>query len=224
MILALFAINVVLAVMHVLGPPVPSWAARGDDDREYLWDLTVEGNVPSWYSGTQLVLIGALMLGLAANLPRKRASTVVLVLTGLLFAFLSLDELVSLHEKFGRFLEDLGPERGDTAFGVTGVWFIVVAPAFVLVVAGLAYAGRELITGRRRVQLLYLAGLVLFVGSFAGLELLVNFVSEREREIEVLEETGEMFGATVLLWATYELLRSHGVRVFAREAEAPPGP
>ena len=33
-----------------------------------------------------------------------------------------------------------------------------------------------------------------------------------------------MFGATVLLWATYELLRSHGVRVFAREAEAPPGP
>jgi hypothetical protein len=218
-ILVLFAMDLAMAILHVIGPLVPAWAARGDDNRDYLWDLDAEGNAPSWYSTMQLGLIGVLMLGLAAVRPQRARLTAILALAGLLFLFLSLDEQARLHEKFGSYLDEVGPDRKDTALDATGAWMLIVAPAFLGVIALGAYAGRDLLRGRRAVQALYAIGLVIYVGSFAGLELLLNFMPERERQLETLEETGEMIGATLLLWATYELLRSHGIRIFARDAE-----
>ncbi|MFN2432826.1 MAG: hypothetical protein ABR599_08465 [Gemmatimonadota bacterium] len=38
----------------------------------------------------------------------------------------------------------------------------------------------------------------------------------------VLEELGEMAGATTLLWATWELARSHGVRLVTEPVSGSP--
>jgi hypothetical protein len=76
-----------------------------------------------------------------------------------------------------------------------------------------AYLGRDLLRDRRRAQVLYAAGVAAYVASFAGAELVSNFVSGANGGMVLLEETGEMIGATLLLWATYELARSHGFRL-----------
>lgn len=187
-ILVLFALNLGLGLMHFVGPPVPEWAARGED-RGYLWDLTRERTVASWYTSMQLALIGALLIGFAGTRPGGRAAVITVGLAGLLFLFLSLDELISLHEKFGRFLEEIGPERADAALGETGAWMLVVAPAFIAALAVGAWFGWSLLRGRRKAQVLFFAGVVVHVGSFAGLELLENWAPARERQIAVVERS-----------------------------------
>lgn len=90
---------------------------------------------------------------------------------------------------------------------------LVAAPLFLGGSAVAAYLGRDLLRNRRRISLLYLLGAGAFVVSFAGLELLRNFVGEDY--VPVIEETGEMLAVTVLVWATLELMRSHQVRLIA---------
>jgi hypothetical protein len=209
-----FAADVLLALMHLIGPPVPEWAARAGN-RDYLWGLSLEANIPTWYSSLQLALIGALLLAFAHVRPGPgRAPTWILGIVGAAFLFLSLDEQISIHENLGGLLEDLVGERGDTALEVTGPWMLVAAPLFLGGLALAAYLARPLWEGRRRVSVLYLAGAILFTASFAGLEALRNFIFARG-QLVLVEETGEMLGSTLLLWGTIELLHSHGVRVVA---------
>ena len=78
-------------------------------DRSYIqpgsklvnfFDLNHEGNLPSWYQSVTLVLCGLLLILISLSYLRKTSwvfggSWLVL---GLAFCYLSLDELVSLHE------------------------------------------------------------------------------------------------------------------------------
>ncbi len=156
------------------------------------------------------------MLSFAWVGAQRGRATVVLACAGLLFLFLSVDEMTMLHENFGGYLTTVFGDRSETALNRTGPWMLIVAPVFLAAMALAAYVGRELLRGRRKVQLLYAAGLTVYVASFAGAELLANFVARAEARTILFEETGEMMGATLLLWATYELVRSHGIRLSAR--------
>jgi hypothetical protein len=207
-----FAADLFLALMHLIGPPVPEWAARAGN-QDYLWGLSIEANIPTWYASVQLALIGGLLLVFAAVRPVPgRAPTWVAGASGVGFFFFSLDEQISIHENLGGLLEDLVGDRSGTAFEVTGPWALVAAPLFLGALALAAYLGRSLWQGRPRVWVLYLVGAALFTVSFAGLELLRNFIVARGHLV-LVEETGEMLGATLMLWGTIELLRSHGVRL-----------
>jgi hypothetical protein len=132
---------------------------------------------------------------------------------GAAFLVLSLDEQIGIHERLGPAIEDVVGERGGSALDVTGPWMLVAAPLFLGGLALAAYLGRDLLRDRRRISLLYLVGAVSFAVSFAGLELLRNFVADGS--VPVMEETGEMLAVTVLIWATLELMRSHQVRLIA---------
>lgn len=211
-ILCLLAVDVFLALMHWAGPPVPEWAARGGY-REYLWNLNREGNIPTWYASIQLAAIAALMLALASVSERRRRVRAVAVGGGALFLFMSLDEIAGLHEKFGRYLETVG-DRSGTALEQTGPWMLIVVPVLLALLVLAAVVGWELLRDRRKLQWLYLTGLAIYVVSFAGGEVLQNFVSDQAYyDVVWAEEAGEMVGATLLLWATYELLRCEGVRL-----------
>ena len=220
-ILYLFALDLLMAALHVLGPPLPAWSsATGYND--WVWDLGREGNVPSWYASFQLALVGLLLLAFASVSALRRRSSVVLVLGGLLFLFLSLDEIAGLHEKFGLYLNMTLGSRREASFDRTGPWMVIVTPVFLAAVGLAAWGGRDLLRGQRRAQLLYMAGLVIYVLSFAGLEAVENFVPRSGGwfPVDLVEETGEMVGVTFLLWATYELARSHGTRVVGYSATA----
>jgi hypothetical protein len=221
-IACLFAAEVVLVGLHLLGPPLPEFAERGGST-DYLWDLDGEANLPAWFSSIQLAAIGFLLFGFAASRTERNSETGVLGLAGAGFLLLSLDEQITLHEKVGRGFEELFGGRGETAFDVTGPCVLIGIPLFLAAFIAAGYALRGLFAGRRRVAMLVNGGGAVYLSSFAGIELVTNFVSF-ERGTVVAEEAGEMAGATLLLWGVYELLRSHRVRLFASIEQRAPSP
>jgi hypothetical protein len=181
-----------------------------------FFDLNTEMNLPSWYSAMQLALIGGLLLVFAvAQLKRGARAAWSMVLAGVAFLFLSIDEFTSLHEHFGYWLDRLRHRR-DTAFAETGFWMLICGPLFLAALVALGFAARRYLRGRRTVVIKLAIGAVIFIAAAAGIEALSNFVAREgtaARVLVLLEELGEMAGATVMLWGVCELLRSHGMRL-----------
>lgn len=185
-----------------------------------FFDLNGETNLPSWYSAAQLALIGGLLAVFAVVRVRRGARGAwALMLAGVVFLFLSLDETTSLHENFGYWLDKL-QHRRDTIFKETGFWMLICAPVFVVAIALLGLGGRRCLRGRKPVVVKFAAGVVIYLAAAAGVEALSNFVVPQgtgARALVLLEEMGEMLGATMMLWGVYELMRSHGVRLLVSE-------
>lgn len=180
-------------------------------------DLNGETNLPSWYSAAQLALIGGLLVAFAAvQLRRGARSAWALVLAGCVFLFLSLDETTSLHEHFGYWLDRFQHRRG-TALRETGFWMLICAPLFLAAMVVLGLGARRYLRGRKSVVIKFAAGVAIYLAAAAGVEALSNFVTPQgtgARALVLLEELGEMLGATMMLWASLDLLRAHGVRLF----------
>ena len=188
-----------------------------------FFDLNGETNLPSWYSAGQLALIGGLLVAFAATQRRRRETRAAwsLMLAGGVFLFLSLDEVSSLHENFGYWLDKL-QHRRDTVFVETGFWMLFCAPLFLVAIGLLAIGARRYLWGRKSVAMKFAAGIAIFIVAAAGVEALSNFATPHgaaARGLVLLEEMGEMLGATVILWGVCELLRGHGVRLMATDAD-----
>jgi hypothetical protein len=185
-----------------------------------FFDLNTETNLPSWYSAAQLALIGGLLVVFAGvQLRRGARAAWAVMLAGVAFCFLSLDETTSLHENFGYWLDHLRHRR-DTVFAETGFWMLICGPAFLgaLVLVGLA--ARRYLRGRRGVVTKLAFGAALFVAAGAGVEALSNFATPHGTAARLLilaEEMGEMLGATTMLWGVCELMRSHGLRLLVKD-------
>lgn len=210
-ILALFTVDLLLGAAHALDPPAPDWLGFTRGGRHQFWNLRSEVSLATWYSSLHLALIGLVLVGFGAL--RRNAGlhgfwTALLI--GAFFVGLSADEALGIHEKLAASFEDESSDRAGTTFARTGPWMLVAGPLFVVVLVAGAVGARRLLAGAPRASWLYAAGALIFVGSFAGLEFLSNFLVAREPLVAALEEVGEMIGATVLLWATLELLRAHG--------------
>ena len=185
-----------------------------------FFDLNGEQNLPSWYSAGQLALIGGLLVAFAAaELRRGVRAAWALMLGGLAFLFLSLDEMTSLHENFGYWL-DKHQHRRTTVFDETGFWMLFCAPLFLVVVVLLGLGARRYLRGQRHVMTKFVAGVAIYIAAAAGVEALSNFVTPQgaaARALVLAEEMGEMIGATFVLWGAIELLRSHGLRLMVDE-------
>jgi hypothetical protein len=145
---------------------------------------------------------------------RPRAS--LLWLAPALFLFLSSDEALELHEWVGgRLARSLvRTNNGEgTAFYKTGFWWVVLGPAFVVVMGLLAAATRPFWRGRWRVMALMAAGAGTFLAGAVGGEVLTNALSTGRAEnfAVTVEEFGELVGVTLFVWGALELLRSHGI-------------
>ena len=188
-----------------------------------FFDLNGETNLPSWYSAAQLALIGALLIIFATSeIRRGRRAAWSMMLGGLGFLFLSLDETTSIHEHFGYWLDHLR-NRHDTAFAQTGFWMLICAPLFLGGLALIGWGARRYLLGRRSIVVTLVIGAIVFVAAAAGVESLSNFVEPHgigARALVLLEEVGEMLGATVMLWGTCDLICSHGVRLLITDDSA----
>lgn len=173
--------------------------------------LSVEGNLPTWYSSALLLGCGLLLLLNAAGVRQSAAPSTGYwrrwTLLGAIFLFMSLDEAVELHENLGRFAD---------LHGV--LHFSWVIPAGIIVLGlGLAYIPflRHLPvpTARR-----FIVAGVLYVGGALFLELPLGWWTERAGEhslgyalIDWVEETLEMLGSTLFLLALLRHYREqHG--------------
>ena len=184
-----------------------------------LFDLDGEGNVPTWYSASQFLILAALLAAFACTRPGRRYG-VSLPLLGLsaVALVMSVDEVAQIHEWIGKQLDAVltGGTRKGTIVSKTGVWMLFIAPLLVGVVALLAPELRTWLSGRQPIVRLYVIGFVVYVASAFGLELLSNATASGSLAATLqitCEELGEMAGITLLVWASLELLTSHGVQI-----------
>ena len=191
-----------------------------------------EENLGTWFSVVQLALVGVLLSILAGvMMVQRRPGSLLLWLGPLLFFYMSIDEGIALHEWVGGVLQRrLGLIEGEDeirgAMTRTGYWMFLLVPVFLAGLAGVAWLTGSFWRGRRKVITLLATGFACFLFSAAGIEIIGNFIPHGTAEnfVVTLEEIGEMASVTLLLWASLELLTSHGIRLVTVESDpsAPP--
>ena len=173
-------------------------------------------SLPSWYSALVLMLASILLAAIAfavkaSEIPRYARRWGIL---GAIFAYLSCDEMLRLHERMAETL--LRPVLEGIGFVPGGIlyypWVIVYAP--LVAVFALAYFGfwRALPT---RIRRLFLAAAAIFVGGAMGVELFNAYHDDaggREPLVFVgthVEEILEMLGVIVFVYALLSFIATH---------------
>lgn len=171
-----------------------------DDGQTAIFALNAEGNLPSWYSSSSL-LICAGLLALISLASRGKVYRLQWAGLSLVFLYLSADESVSIHEKASSLIGMLLPFEGFSNFA----WVIVYAP--LTVIFGLFYVNfaRSLPVETKR--LFVVAGILYVVGAL-GMEavdgLYASFYGESNIIYYLLtqiEEILEMLGVVVFFYA-----------------------
>lgn len=178
---------------------------------ERLLDLNGERSFANWYSSIKLFLIGTAFAAIALQVPRQERRVGVLWLLCGMFVVLSADEVVQIHEWLGEKSDALLPSgsRAATPFAETGIWMFIIGLPFVALLTGLIYLARDSLRETQSAWQRLLLGLCLyFLGSLA-IESLSNFTMDRSSFFYPLqiacEEIFELWGATILLWATIDI-------------------
>lgn len=208
-VVSLYVVNIALGVLAVAAGAAA--AALSIDGFDFV-RLGSEANLPTWYSASQLLAVGALA-GVAvwprvtSGAPGARWA----LAPSAFFVLLSLDEGAQVHERIGNFAQSL---TGVGTGLVTGPWLLVALPLYGALAWFVWKAARPLLKDRPQIVALAVGGAALFVFSAAGIEALGNFAADNTlalRLMGVFEEVGEMMAATTLLWAAWALARAEGV-------------
>jgi hypothetical protein len=163
-----------------------------------LFSMSYEGNVPTFYSAA-ILLVASVLLAFSAIAAKKAGTGFVphWWVLSLGFAYIAIDEIFSIHEIAGTFVQ------------LSGVlYFSWVIPAVVVVlVIGLSYVQflRHL---PRRTCLRFLMAGTIYVGGAVAMELPLGYWTEKHGShnlgyglIDAVEEALEMFGINLfILW------------------------
>ena len=201
--LGLVLFDIGLVIMYFVALRNGSWTALR------LFNLDDEGNVGAWWTGSQYLASGVLLCVSAffcgrQYLPSKRFCWLV----GLGFIFLSLDEIVMIHEmihklslKYAEWVPLFTGNKGAwiSIYGVIGILLIVVTRRDILLVWAYKRSAFMLIAvGFATI----VAGAVLI--EIAGYEKLID-----TKSIQVaLEEFLEMLGGSTVLIGTITFFAS----------------
>jgi hypothetical protein len=188
-----------------LAAEIGDYSLGWPDGAVELLSLSYERNVPTWAASSLLVLCAAALGLCARRAERDRAAWWAL---SAVFALMSLDEAIEIHEHLG----DAFAGEGVLYFG----W--VVPGAAIATALALAFAGllRRLEPPDRS---RFLVAGAIYVGGALGMELPLGWWTERAGDdnlvyglLDWIEETLELAGATYFLLA----LRARLARTAAR--------
>lgn len=170
-----------------------------------LFHFDREQNLPTFFSALMLLFSAALLLAAAHQARETGGKFLPWALLALVFAFLSIDEFASIHEKLDALIKFYVPTDGVLHYA----W---VAP-YGVVVAALAVAlGPWFFRLERKLQTLFFVSGALFVGGALGVEIIggVYYSSIADGEVTTtllgdllasIEELGEMSGVAVFIYA-----------------------
>lgn len=180
-----------------------------------LLDVGSDLSLPSWYSALVLALASVLLFTIAFAVRSSASSRYGRrwAILGIVFAYLSCDEMLRLHERMARTV--LEPALASLGFMPGGIlyylWVIVYAPLVLVFAVAYFRFWRTLPTG---VKNLVLAAGVIFVGGALGVELF-NAYHDAAPGREPLafagthvEEAMEMAGVIVFVHALITYLGS----------------
>ena len=168
-----------------------------------LFSLSYERNIPTWLSACMHVT-SAMLLALIANGVAQRGGPFVGHWRGLsiIFAYISIDEFVSLHEEMNSWLE------------LDGIFYFswVIPAAAMLSVFLLSYI-RFLVHLPSVTRFRFIRAGAVFVGGAMGIELILSYWTDLYGSsnlgyaiIDWVEETMEMIGAGLFLAALVAVL------------------
>lgn len=180
-------------------------------------DLGFEPSVPAFYSSFALLAAAALLAVIAIGEKRRSGRHVWhWGILAVLFAGMSLDEMVMLHELFVVTLRD--------SFDLHGVFFFswVIPGLITVLVVGVSYLG---FLGRldKKTRNLFIVAATLFVGGALGMEMVAGVIVESSGNgveeaglgapshiaVQTVEETCEMLGIVVFIYALLCYIESH---------------
>lgn len=203
--LALTLVSFAVGLAGVLGGPFVR-----------LFYVGADASLPSWYSALLLVLASLLLatVSFAVSAGGSTRYARRWAILAAIFAYLSCDEMLRLHERISNTvlqpgLEVLGIIPGGMLYYP---WVIVYAPLVLIFVAAYFSFWRALPNRTRR---LFLVASVIFVGGAIGVELFNAYHDEASgRELLVfigthIEELMEMVGIVVFVHALLSFLDSH---------------
>jgi hypothetical protein len=174
-----------------------------------LFNLDKELNYPTWFSAFMLLFCAILLAIIAAakKKERDRYANNWKILS-IIFVFLSLDEVISVHEIF--IINDL-----RKALNLGGVfYFIWVIPAVILlVIFSLSYL-RFLRNLPQHTQYLFIQAACIYVGGALGMEMISGYYADLYGQrnlvyglIASVEELTEMIGIIAFIYALLAYIR-----------------
>lgn len=180
------------------------------------FDFNLEHNFPTWFSVMLLALsmLLLLLIYLHHRNNRDKDAHYWLVLS-FIFLFLSMDEMVQVHEEVARILR---PELGENVPAIF-YWAWVIPYGIFALLSGL-YFLRFVIglpAGTRR---LFILSAVLFIGGALGLELIEGYFYVKyslnhiyNRILYCIEELCEMGGIILFIHALLQYMETRQIRV-----------
>lgn len=206
-ILSLFVVFLLIA--NLIGIGIRSVPGHGSVEKLIqIFDFNTEQNLPTLYSSLSLMFSAFLLLLIAIQ--HKSVDSPYLHWLGLaiIFAFLSIDETASLHEKLG----DPVREYLNTSGLLFYAWVIPYMLALGMII--LIYAKFLTRLPKRTMSLFIISG-VIFVAGAIGCELLSGLQFELHgtnnalyRLIYTCEEFFEMFSIVIFIYALFDYMTS----------------
>lgn len=196
-------------------PGVASLFGTGGSETIELFDVYGEGNIPTWYSSSALLLCSMLLALISVGKNQASDRRYVLhwrVLAGI-FLLLSLDETAQLHDKV-----DAAMDRVYDFGGFFTYAWVIPAAAFLLIFM-LAYLG-FLAHLPVRTRWFFLVAASIYVGGAVGLEMVagryedLSGISEPALDTTLAmlasgEELLEMAGIVIFVYALTSYISTH---------------
>lgn len=179
-----------------------------------LFDIATEANIPTWFASGLLMTSAMLFLLLWRIGKSGERDSRVWLLLSVIFAFLAVDEVAMIHEKF------IAPVR--STLGTSGVLYFAWIVPYAVAVMGIALYATPAIwrTGPRFIKLFGMAA-ALYLGGAIGVEMIgghyyeasaydpnAAYVDLGYRLIQSVEETLEFAGVIVLVYTLLTLIGS----------------
>lgn len=173
-----------------------------------LFNLNLEANVPAWYSAFLMIVISGLSLFISKvnTLPEKKYFLGMSVL----FLMMSVDEISSIHEIMNN------PVRNALSLSGAFYWAWIVPGLIFLFMMIFVFRQFFMMINRRFRRLFILSGFIYIMGA-VGFEMLGDWLYSNKLgdsyfyifEV-VVEESLEMFGLLLFIYALIEYIKSFG--------------
>ncbi|MBL3556736.1 MULTISPECIES: hypothetical protein [Marinobacter] len=178
-----------------------------------LFNIGLEGNVPTFFASLLLFFNGLLFLFLWQVSGTGETGRKTWLLLSVVFVFLSLDEFASIHELLIRPVREVAGTGGLLYFA----W--VIPYALLVVVLGIIVAPTLWRLGSRY-RILFGTSAAIFLGGAIGVEMLGgNYFESQDGEADLnyrlfqtAEESLEFFGLIFLVYTLLDLVRARAPR------------
>lgn len=167
-----------------------------------MFDLNAEYNIPTFFSACLLLFTGLLLL--VITLLEKNRLAVNVRYWGVLawgFLFMSMDEVLSFHE---RLVEPIHQLLGARSMGI--FYFSWVIPAILLIIVLMIYFRRFLMRLPAKTRSIFILAAAIYLGGAIGFEMIGGYFAEKYGEKNLIysiitnaEESCEMIGVIVFI-------------------------